>query len=214
MRVLVFGDSITQGFYDSQGGWAQRLINEYHAETLAGLDSDDGRWVEVFNLGISGDTANGVLKRLDAEIAARQLYPGDEVIVIAIGCNDSILKDNLVVTEEYDFEAQIEELVDKALEHTKRVLVVGLAPVEQKLTDPWKFSSSGKQWKNNRIDLFEDIIKQVAGRKKVPFVPVYDVLKAEQDKGAKLHADGLHPNDEGHKMIADLVKPRLEELLK
>lgn len=213
MRIFIFGDSITQGFYDSKGGWAQRLINQYHMKTLKGLESG-GQWIEMFNLGISGDTAEGVHGRMDSEIAVRQLYVQDTVIIIAIGCNDSILKDNLVVTEEYDFEAQIEELVDKALEHTSKVLVVGLAPVDQKLTDPWKYSTSGKQWKNNRIDLFEDILKQVSGRKEVLFVPVYDALRTEQDKGTQLHADGLHPNDKGHQMIAALVKPKLEELLK
>lgn len=214
MRVLVFGDSITQGFYDTAGGWVQRLTAIYHEATLKNMLSGNGQYVEVFNLGISGDTADGVLDRMDNDIASRRLYEEDEAIIIAIGCNDSVLRNNLVAVEEYDFETQIEELADKALKYTDRVMMVGLAPVEQKLTDPWKFSSSGKQWKNNRIDLFEDIIKQVAGRKKLPFVPVYDYLRREMDSGAKIHADGLHPNDRGHEIIANLVRPELEELLK
>lgn len=29
MRVLVFGDSITQGFWDTEGGWVERLRKYY-----------------------------------------------------------------------------------------------------------------------------------------------------------------------------------------
>ncbi len=213
MRVFIFGDSITQGFFDLGGGWAQRLIKDYHVKTLEGLHSN-GPWIEVFNLGVSGDTTQGVIDRMDNEIEARELSEGDKAIVVAIGCNDSILRDNRVMVEEYEFESRVEELVDTALEHTSKVLLVGLAPVDQRQTDPWVHSSSGKQWKNNRIDLFEDILKQVAGRKKVSFVPIYDSMKAKQDEGIKLHSDGLHPNDEGHRLIYEAVKPKLEELIK
>jgi len=214
MRIFIFGDSITQGFYDTQGGWATRLANKLHSTTLENmLAGNDKNEYEVFNLGVSGDTAGGVLERMDAEIAARQLGKDEDVIVIAVGCNDSLLRENHVFVDEDVFLKTVEDLVDKAVKHTSRVLLVGLAPVDQSLTDPWKFSSSGKQYKNNRIDLFEDTLKRVAERKNIGFVPIYDTYKAELDKGTKLHADGLHPNDKGHELIAELVKPKLKELV-
>lgn len=212
MRIFFFGDSITQGFYDPQGGWAQQLINEYHARTLVYELEGNGQYIEAFNLGVSGDTVEGVTERIDAEIMARHIYDDEDVIVLAVGVNDAILRQNIAVNEEYDFEAKVEKLVDKALSHTNRLLLVGLTPVDETLTNPLKSSRSGKQYKNNRIDLFEDIIKQVAGRKKIACVPIYDILRAELNKGTKLHADGLHPNDQGHDLIAELVRPKLREL--
>ncbi len=209
MRVFFFGDSITQGFYDTRGGWVQHLINEQHQATLKQILTGEGKYVEAFNLGVSGDTANGVLKRIESEVTNRRLYEDDDILVIAIGVNDATLRNNIAQTDEYEFEKQIEGLAEKALSITNRVLFIGLAPVDETLTNPLSSSNSGKQYKNNRIDLFEDIVKQVASRKKITFVPVYDILSKEKS----ILADGLHPNDNGHQRIAELVRPKLEGLL-
>lgn len=34
MRVLIFGDSITQGMWDAQGGWANRLVADYFRQQM------------------------------------------------------------------------------------------------------------------------------------------------------------------------------------
>lgn len=213
MRIFIFGDSIAQGFYDTEGGWIQRLTRLYNAKSLSNMMEGNDEFVEIFNLGVSGDTAEGVSSRMPEEIKRRRLYDTDEAIVIAIGLNDTILRDNRAQQDMEDFQQTIERLIDVAQKQTPRVLFVGLSPVKEELTDPWKFSSSGKQWKNNRIDLFEDVIKQSTLRKGIAFVPIYDMLFDEMHKGTEIHSDGLHLNDTGHGLIADVVKPQLERLL-
>lgn len=209
MRVLIFGDSIAQGYFDSQsGGWTNLVAVHYQREALKDLASD---WIEVFNLGVSGDTAAGVLDRITSEVEARRVYELEECIVIAVGINDTILKDNRAVDEEYAFQKVYEELIESALELCPRVICVGLSAVNERLTDPWKYSSSGKQWKNNRINLFEDIIKQSAERKEVAFVPIHDTFIRSLAE-AELLADGLHPNTAGHALIAREVLSAIEAL--
>ena len=51
--------------------------------------------------------------------------------------------------------------------------------------------------------------------------PLVDVFQAIQDYGAKegqsidsLFLDGMHPNDEGHKLIADLLLPKILVIVK
>jgi lysophospholipase L1-like esterase len=213
MRIFFFGDSLTQGFFDEKGGWAGHLINEYHMRSLSKLNDKNAEWIECFNLGVSGETVEGVLYRLEDEIKARRLYREDEIIVIAIGINDAILRNNRADTDVYKFQETLEKLINKAKKLTKKVLLVGLSAVDESMTNPWPYSSTKKQWHNTRINVFEDTIKQSAIRKEITFVPIHDkflqILESD-----KLLSDGLHPNSAGHELIYSLVKPQLEKLLK
>lgn len=209
MRVYIFGDSIAQGYFDTQSsGWVSRLAAHYQQEALKDLD---GEWVEVFNLGVSGDVVRGVLGRVEREVEARRLSSDQECIVLAVGINDTILRDNRVADEEYEFQHLYEQLIDEALTLCPRVICIGLTAVDESQTDPWKYSSTGKQWKNNRINLFEDIIKQSAELKEVPFVPLHDAFLTASAE-TELLADGLHPNSAGHAFIAQKVLEAIEAL--
>lgn len=212
MRILFFGDSITQGFFDSQGGWVQRLTNDYHMFTLQEFSRPDGMWIGCFNLGISGDTVERVLDRFDDEVKRRETEKG-AIVVIAVGINDARMRDNRAFIDEYDFQRHFEKLLQKARKTTNKVMCVGLTAVDESLTDPWPYSSGRNQWSNPRINAFEDIIKQAAMREDIVFVPVHDQFLARLEAGHKLLSDGLHPNDEGHAFIAQLVRVELEKLI-
>jgi len=64
MKVLIFGDSITQGFWDIEGGWAARLRKTYDQKAV---DSDDYDQPTIFNLGVSGNSNGDVIKPLKKE---------------------------------------------------------------------------------------------------------------------------------------------------
>ncbi len=209
MRVLVFGDSITQGFYGSHGGWVGLLIRYYQKHTLKDLRAEGE--VQVFNLGISGNTAEDVLDRIDAETTARTNSNHETVIVLAIGTVDSKLRNNVAVSDVYAFQETYEALIKKAQKLADNIVCVGLSAVDEKLSNPWVYSTDGEQLLNNRLNLFEDTIKQSALRLQVPFVPVHDRFLKALENGQDLLVDGLHPNDAGHKMIAELVKPALDK---
>jgi lysophospholipase L1-like esterase len=69
MRIFVFGDSIAHGFYDTGGGWVGRISSTLHQKSLESIVHVDGSsYFEVFNLGISGDSTEGVLSRIKTEI--------------------------------------------------------------------------------------------------------------------------------------------------
>lgn len=211
MKVLVFGDSIAQGFYDTKlGGWVNRVGLYYQRRALKSSLSDAN---EVFNLGISGDMAGGVLGRIKSEIESRRLFEDDDCVVIAVGINESRLNDNHVYQEVYDFQKIYEDIIDTALELTPHVICVGLSAVDESQTDPWPYFSGVNQYKNNRINLFEDTIKQSAELKGVVFVPIHDeFLRLSQDQ--VMLSDGLHPNDNGHKFIASRVLPDIDSMVR
>lgn len=209
MRVFIFGDSIVQGYFDDkQGGWANQLELHYQKHILANME---GNWTEIYNLGISGDTVDNTRNRLKSEVLSRRLSDDEECIVLAVGINDTVLRENRVIMEVQDFQEVYDDIIDQALALCPRVICVGLTAVEESQTDPWPYSSTGKQWKNNRINLFEDTIKQSAYNKQVAFIPIHDeFLKLIKQK--QLLADGLHPNHEGHSFIAKEVLSAIEAL--
>ena len=57
--INIFGDSIAWGAYDEMGGWANRL-KQYFSE-------DKENYIEVYNLGVSGDNSEKLLKRFFVE---------------------------------------------------------------------------------------------------------------------------------------------------
>lgn len=208
MKILVFGDSITQGMWDMSGGWVQQLSSVVHSASLDNILNGDGKSIiKVYNLGISGDSTEGVLKRLKNEVESRRLNSEDEVIIISVGINDAILdSENKVRMDVYQFQELYEKLINEALGLTDRVYCVGLTAVDEESTNPWKFGSTpGAQYKNNRINLFEDAIKQSAQRLSVQFIPIHDEFMDLLSRGEDLLADGLHPNNAGHKLIAIAV---------
>ncbi|CAN5410999.1 SGNH/GDSL hydrolase family protein [soil metagenome] len=210
MRIIFFGDSITQGFFDNRGGWVARIASKYHGEALKNLNGD---WLEVFNLGVSGDTIDNVLDRVKDETDKRRRKNDQMIVVIAVGINDSLLINNRVFKDEYKFQEQYEKLVDIVTQISDKCMFIGLSAVDEKLVNPYGSSSTGKQYLNNRINLFEDCIKQACEIKHVPFVPVHDMFIGQLGEKHALLADGLHPDEAGHSLLYEIILPELEALV-
>lgn len=208
MRILFFGDSIAQGFYDKKGGWVQRIVQQYHDQSLQNLDSE---LTTVFNLGISGAAVEDVIDRIDDEVKTRVKEDEETIIVLVVGTNNARLNHNEAYQEIYEFQQSYEKLLKKALKLADSVLCVGLSSVDESLSNPLKQSTTGRQYLNNRIDLFEDTIKQVCVNSEVSFVPIFNTFSMAQ-RHTNLLADGLHPNSKGHQLIAKLVGPKLDNL--
>jgi acyl-CoA thioesterase-1 len=211
MRVLVFGDSITQGFWDSEGGWAARLRKHYDKIQLE--DPVNNRIPLIFNLGISGDIAPGIIKRLESETEARaRRWPTEKFgYVVAIGINDSVVEDGKPRFSEDEYRVDLEHIVGQAKSHSEKIMLVGLTACDEKLTAPFW---GDVNYTNERIRAFEAVMQKVAAENNTVFIPVFDKFKKHLDGGESLLADGLHPNNEGHELIFQLVQPELDKLLK
>ncbi len=81
---LFFGDSITYGEYDGVfGGWVD-ILKRY---ALQKFHEGNGDELILFNLGIGGETTEGLLKRMPVELEARNSADGN-LIFISYGAND------------------------------------------------------------------------------------------------------------------------------
>ncbi len=210
MRVLVFGASITQGFWDSEGGWVARLRKHYDKLQIDNPKTDQP---VIFNLGISADTVGDVLKRFVPETEARKRF-GDVAFVFSVGTNDAAVgayraKDFKSSPSQY--KKELTQLILTAKKYSNQILLVGLPSCDEAKTTPVNWANV--HYTNERIKIIENAIKEVAEEQSVTFVPVYNEFKKRQDSGVDNFFDGLRPNNNGHELIVNLVKPELEKLL-
>lgn len=203
MRILVFGDSITQGFYDpDKGGWCNRL--ELYAQQKT-IESDWNFDKTFFNLGISGGKSDDLVKRLENEIQARK-DSQDIVIVIATGANDSVsndvTKENRVPLEE--FSKNYQWLIDTAKKYGK-VITVGITPVQEELLSPipWFPGHSYLQSERERYDVE---IKRLSEENSVVHISMLHIFEPTEE----FLIDGVHPNSLGHERIYERIKEALE----
>ena len=205
MRVLIFGDSITQGFWDIEGGWVSRIRKHYDQQMMDGTDNDPPT---IFNLGVSGNSSDDVLARFDNETKARATE--ELAFVVAIGVNDARTKAGVNYSDPTRYRQNLSEILKLAKQYSSRILFVGLTPCVEERSNPVSWGDTG--YTNGRIKDFDNILREFCQENQVPFAEVYEPF-AKAEAESELLPDSLHPNDKGHQLIADLVTPGLFELL-
>jgi acyl-CoA thioesterase-1 len=145
--------------------------------------------VRVVNAGLSGETSAGGLSRIDWIL--RQ--PVD-VFVLELGANDGLRGLPLEQTRK-----NLQSIIDKvkAKYPDCKIVLAGM------MVPP----NMGKQY----TDDFKNIYPELARNNKATLIPFL-----LQDVGGieKLNqADGIHPNVEGHKIIANNLKKVFEKLI-
>jgi|SRR3989338_7460135 len=130
-KIFVFGDSITYGKWDELGGWVSRL--RMHVDKKYNMH--DAANIQVYNLGIPGETSSHLAERIDKELSLRDLQDskGNNVVIIAIGINDSN-PDNWMAGKQTNPDVFNKNLISLALTCKKfgaKVCFVGLTPVNE-----------------------------------------------------------------------------------
>jgi len=207
MRVLIFGDSITQGYWDTNGGWVDRLRQHYDELQVQDFDVNQPT---IFNLGISADNSGDILARAPAEIKARTRHNVPPVVLVQIGINDSCVERSGYMVPLPQYKANLEQIIETLQSITSKLIFIGLSACDETKTTPVVWGDY--RYTNADIKAYEDQMKAVAATANVPFLPVFDAFsKAMQS--SELLADGLHPTNDGHAMIFEILKPELLRML-
>lgn len=209
MRILFFGDSITQGFWSIDGGWVEKIRKHYDRISMQDLDHDIQP--VIFNLGISGETTRGLLKRIEGEVLARKWKDDPLIVVIAIGTNDDLFESDEQWVKPEEFRTNLEKILSKVAPITIAVMFVGNPACDETKTTPVSWGDF--TYTNRELERSEKAIAEIARSHELSFVPLFNGFKAKLDAGEDLLMDGLHPNDTGHRYIADCVLPELDLLI-
>jgi acyl-CoA thioesterase-1 len=145
--------------------------------------------VEVVNAGVSGDTTAGGLRRVD-----QLLGPSTRVLVVALGGNDALR--GLTPAQTHD---NLAAIIDRALEANVVVLVAGmLAP-----------TNLGEDYQKAFRETFVRLSREYRGS--ITFVPF--LLEGVAGDPALNQGDGIHPNANGARVIAELLFPHLRQIV-
>ena len=209
--ILVFGTSITYGAWDTDGGWVQRLRRHLDEKQL----SNSQLYYMVYNLGISGDTSEGILKRIAFETEQRLALKdeGEEVIIlISVGANDAIYNNNTgkhhLPLETYG--KNVQKIIRIAKTYAKHVIFISSKPIDESRVDPipWLKNCS---YREADIERYDKKTAEVCAKQTVPYIDIYRPLK-KLPHYQKLFPDGVHLNNEGHQKIFEIVKNELVRL--
>ena len=179
--IVAFGNSITAGVGDSNypssaSGYPFRL------EQLLKSSFPD---VIVLNRGVPGEKTNDGERRLPAVLERDE----PDFVLILEGVND-IQPGG--ATQEERIVRDLEAMVVEVKEYGAIPLIASLLPTKGK----W-------DWRNEHIEVMNPMIEVMALRQQVPFVDLHAAFVAEEDYEALLTSDGLHPNDEGYRVMAE-----------
>lgn len=150
---------------------------------------DEGLPYTVVNAGVSGDTTAAGLRRVDWVLRR----PAD-VLVLALGANDGLR--GLPLDQ---MESNLQAIIDRARARNPGVRIL-LAGIE---VPPNMGADHARR--------FREVFPRVAGRNGIPRWPF--MLEGVAGRPELNLEDGMHPNAEGHRIIADRAWTHLRPLL-
>lgn len=204
MYGLFFGDSITYGEYDGIfGGWVD-ILKRYALQKY----NEGSNELILFNLGIGGETTEGLLKRMPHEMAARHAADGN-IIFIGYGANDLAIKEGNCIVNPEQFKTNILTAIQLAKQYTQDIYLVSILPISKNMDGI--VAASGKLRSNDEVLIYNQILENIAAENSLHYIDFHSAFL--EDKEILLSADGVHPNEKGYGMMAEIVIPIIENYL-
>ncbi|HUC02222.1 MAG TPA: SGNH/GDSL hydrolase family protein [Candidatus Paceibacterota bacterium] len=201
--IFAFGDSITYGAWDIENsGWANSLRR--HLDQRAETDPDF--YTLFYNLGIPGETTDGLVKRLRPEVETRLREGQENIFIFAYGANDAAMipSEKRFRVPVAQFGANIEAAITTAKEFSSKIMLLNITPViEEKTLNPL---GKDRSRLDNSVVAYNEKLAEVARKNSLPLVDVYGEFRKNDYIGLLDEGDGLHPNTKGHAIIYELVK--------
>ena len=216
--IIMFGDSTTA----FRPGSVQKVYSVRVDEALQGIGSS----VPVHNAGIGGSTTRDALKRSERDVL--QYKP--RIVVMQFGINDSAVDvwknppasgPRVPLAEYLD---NIRSLVSAVQKSGAKVILMTTNPIRwtsilrERYGKPPYDPDSEDGFDSPNLAPYNEALRQLAGELKVPLVDVreaYPEFAATQKTDIDgLLLDGMHPNDKGHRLVAEMLLPAIRELLR
>ena len=171
-KIVFLGDSITDG-------------HTYPQLVAQALKQAKIEVPTIVNAGIGGDTAAGMLKRLDRDVFIHK----PTLITLSAGINDS---GRVSVA---DFERDVTAIADAVTQRGIKLIVLTTS-----------IQGKGREKNAERALEYDQVLRKVAEAHHAPLADVKALMSAARDQGASLlEEDQVHPNFEGQRLIARAV---------
>ena len=209
--IVAFGDSIT----------APRKGVTTYSDLLR--EEYGGKGVKVINAGVGGNTTAHAKARFEKDVLAQD----PDLVIVQFGNNDSAVdvwktppaKEPRVALEEY--ERNLREIVSTLKKRGSKVILV--TPLPTRWTEKLKqmygkppYDPADPNGFNFLKAKYVKTLKKIGAAEKVPVIDLYSVYhKYDSTEGRtmdELFLDGMHPNNKGHRIEADLLVKEIRKL--
>ncbi len=192
MKIVFYGDSVTDcnRDYNDPNSLGDGYVM-YTAESLK--TAFDESELEFVNTGISGNRTIDLVNRLDKDVLSHQ----SDIVTILIGVNDAWRRyDMNDPTSAEQFRQNYKTVLSRIKNETNAKIV---------MMEPFLIYGMGRD--EYREDLNEkiDVVRQLAKEYADFYIPLDGIFASscvEYDDVSVISADGIHPADEGKKIIA------------
>jgi acyl-CoA thioesterase-1 len=177
--IVAFGDSLTSGLgVDPDKNYPAKLQKRLDVE---------GYQYRVVNAGVSGDTSDQGLNRLQSVI---DLHPA--IVIVELGANDGLRGLPAEVTQQ-----NLVAIIQRLQSAGTRVVLAGMQ------VPP----NYGPMY----ADAFRDIFKDIAKQYRIPLIPFF--LDGVGGNPALNQDDGVHPTADGYEAVVKNIWKELKPLL-
>ncbi len=179
------------GAWDPKGGWVEKLREYLTRRTMSRpkWTSNPDSWEEGFNLGIAGETTANVRERFESEIDSRVDIGDETIIIFEVGSNDAGHLQKRFRVEKDKFRENIEWLIEKSRVYTKKIIFIGLLPVDDIHTNPVPWGKKEKEcYKNFDAQYYNSLLRMICQTQKVMFIDMFEEFRKLNYK--KLLYDG------------------------
>lgn len=210
LTVVAFGDSITKG----AGHFGVTDDTAFPGLLRSDLSRWLGREAVVHNAGVGGDIAPQALERVERDVLARQ----PSIVTVMFGVNDAGYyrpdTDGFADTPRVST-GEFRQALGKTVRRIQmiRAEVVLLTPLPM---NEHYWGADLKPYVENGLNYLvaanAQSVREVARETMSPLVDTY-VHFDSYPEAIDFVPDGIHPNREGHRIIADLLIPVLRDLI-
>ncbi|MGX5736788.1 arylesterase [Bosea thiooxidans] len=179
MKLVAFGDSLTAGYnLPGSAAFPVKLEQALRRKGVA---------VEIVNAGVSGDTAQAGLERLDWSVPE-----GTDGVIVELGANDALRGIDPAQTRQ-----SLEAIITRLKERGIAVMLAGIYAPRNLGADYAK--------------RFDAIHRELAEKHGLVLYPFF--LEGIATDRALNQADGLHPTAEGVDVIVRSILPTVERFI-
>lgn len=212
--IVTFGDSTT----------ATRGPLVVYSMILEKELPEAGIPIKVINAGIGGNTTRQAVARFEKDVLQHQ----PDLVVIQYGINDSAVDvwknppatKSRVPKEKY--EANLRSLIKQLKQ--KEIAVILMTPNSlrwipriKELYGKPPYDADDPNGFNLFLKAYAETVRQIAKEEHVPLVDVYAAFetyaKQPGQSAQDLLLDGIHPNTKGQQMVADLLIPKVKQVV-
>ncbi len=226
-KLCLFGDSISKGVVIDCAKNRYAMTTKCFANILSGYAS----WLNITNFSMFGCTISK-----GRSLIARHMKDVEncDITVLEYGGNDSDhnwaeIAENpegthVPKTSLEDFKTNYSEIICGLQAMGKKIVILNLPPIDEEKYFAWfsdglngdnilKWLGGSKRYIYNFHESYNRIACELAEEYGIPVLDIRSAFLSKPDYSVYLCNDGIHPNENGHNLIAQVIESQLPRLV-